>query len=318
MAPLDLNLLRVLDALYAHANVSAAGRALGLTQPGVSLALRRLRQHFGDELFVRQSGVMAPTAFAEQLREPVMRTIATIRSDIVSVAAFDPAGARRRIAIGLSDLGDLVFLPDLIAVLRVKAPGITIRSVAAEPVDLLRGLADGTIDLAIGHLIDPDTAGHFEQTLFEQPFVCLVRPDHPTIGAELSLDQYLAVDHVVVTQEGRSQERYEHRVRELGLERRITLLSPHFMSVPLLVARSDMLTVVPLAVGQIYARLLGLRTLPVPFDVPAVELKQFWHRRAHTDPAVAWLRKEVAELFLGKDPTQNRQSPFWAGFLDPL
>lgn len=315
--PLDLNLLRVLDAMYAHGTVSAAARALGLTQPGVSIALRRLRKHFGDELFVRQGAVMTPTVLAERLRDPITRTIATIQAEIIPAGSFDSFQSDRCFSIGLSDLGDLVFLPDIMDQLRARAPRTSIRSVAADPPDLLRGMADGTIDLAIGHLTEIDTTSYFEQTLFEQAFVCLVRADHPQISDALTLDQYLAAEHIVVSQDGRSQERFEKRVRELGLERRIALHSPHFMSVPLLVAKSDMITVVPLAVARIYARLLRLEVLPIPFDVRAVELKQFWHRRAHADPAIVWLRKLVAELFVGQDPTQNRNSTFWSSFIDP-
>jgi DNA-binding transcriptional LysR family regulator len=104
-------------------------------------------------------------------------------------------------------------------------------------------------------------------------------------------------------------------VGELGYRRRIALRSPHFMSVPLLIAGSDMMTVVPQAVGTIYARLLNLQLLPLPFSVPAVELKQFWHRRANADPEILWLRKLVAELYLGRDPTRSADSSFWSTFL---
>lgn len=314
MPPLDLNLLRVLDALFSLGSVSGAARALGLSQPGVSIALRRLREHFGDDLFVRQGGAMVPTALAEGLREPVLRTLATIQSEILPAGRFDPARSDRRFTISLSDLGDLVFLPDLMARLRERAPGVSVRSVAADPAQLIDGMARGTIDLAIGHLTDAGSASLFEQTLFVQHFVCLVRGDHPTIGDTLSLDQFLGLDHIVVSQEGRSQERFERQVRELRLARRIALHSPHFMSVPLLVAGSDMMTVVPQAVGRIYARLLGLKLLPLPFTVPGVELRQFWHRRAHGDPAVFWLRKLVAECFIGRDPTQSRDSVFWSDY----
>jgi DNA-binding transcriptional LysR family regulator len=308
----DLNLLRVLDAMFTQRTVTGAAQALGLTQPGMSLALRRLRDHFGDPLFVRNGSVMAPTALAERLREPVARTLATIRAEIVPATPFDPAMSERCFAIGLSDLGDLVFLPDLVARLRAIAPSVSIRSMTVSPAALLHGLADGTIDLAIGHLTDVDTDTCLEQTLFAQPLMCLVRADHPQIGDHLSIDQFLAADHIVVTQTGGSQQVFEDRVRQLGYARRIVLRSPHFMSVPFLVAQSDMLTVVPLAVGRIYAGLLRLKMLPLPFDLAAVDLKQFWHRRAHTDPEILWLRRMVAAVFVGRDPTQSADSAFWS------
>lgn len=311
----DLNLLRVLEGIFVHGSISGAARALGLTQPGVSLALRRLRDHFGDELFFRDGQMMMPTALAQQLRDPVLRMMATVRGEILRPSSFDPRQAQRCFTINLSDLGDLSFLPDLVATCAAAAPGVSLRSVDLEPGELMREMSAGRVDLAIGHLTQADTASLFEQTLFEQTFVCLLRDRHPFIHQGLTLHQYLSADHVVVTQPGRSQERFENRIRELGYQRRIVLQTPHFMIVPLLVAQSDMISVVPRAVGTIYARLLNLTLLELPFEVSGVELRQFWHRRAHADPANVWLRKRVADLFQGKNPTESRQSPFWSEFL---
>lgn len=257
---------------------------------------------------------MVPTPLADTLREPVLRTLATIQEEILPARPFDPERSQRCFTINLSDLGDLVFLPDLMARLHKEAAAVTVRSIAAEPSALLDGMARGTVDLAIGHLTDVNSTSLYEQTLFVQKFVCLVRPGHPEIDDRLTLDQFITVEHVVISQGGRSQERFERRVRELGIKRSIVLHSPHFMSVPLLIARSDMITVVPQAVGRIYARLLGLKMLPLPFAVPDVALRQFWHRRSHTDPGVLWLRKIVAECFVGRDPTQAKDSSFWSKF----
>lgn len=299
----DLNLLRVFDALFAARSVSGAARALGVTQPSVSLSLKRLRANFGDELFVRQAGRMEPTELAERLREPIRRTMSIVRDEIGLSPAFEPQTSQRCFVISLSDLGDLVFLPDLVAILRERAPGVTIRSVATRLPTLFGDLANGSIDLALGHLTGPGRANIFGQTLFSQGFVCLARNDHPDIGRSLSMEQYLAANHAVVVQEGQSQEVLEGRIQELGIVRRIVLHSPHFMSVPLLIAGSDMITTVPLAVGRIYSRTLGLKLLPLPFEVPSVDLQQFWHRRSHTDPAGIWLRRTIAELYRGRDPT---------------
>jgi DNA-binding transcriptional LysR family regulator len=112
-----------------------------------------------------------------------------------------------------------------------------------------------------------------------------VRRDHPTIDYDMTLDQFLAAEHAVVTHEGRSQEIFERRMSELNLDRRILLRLPHFMSVPLLVATSDMITVVPRAVGLLYVRLASLKLVEPPIEIPPIEIKQFWHRRVHNDPS---------------------------------
>jgi len=311
---LDLNLLKVLEALFLHRNVSAAARSLGVTQPGVSLSLKRLRAHFGDELFVRQGGQMVPTATAERLRDPLMRVMTTVHAEIIPSGPFDPQRSDRCFTLSLSDLGELSFLPDLMVALREGAPGVSVQSVTLPPRDLRAGLIDGRIDLALGYFIEFDGDNLFSQKLFDQSFVCLARIDHPTIGETLSTEQFLRADHAVVEQDGRSQEVFERRLASLGLERRVVVRSPHFMSVPLLIAHSDMIATVPLAVARIYTRLVGVKMLALPFSTPAVELKQFWHRRSHTDPGTVWLRRLVEELFKGNDPTAGAQSPFWSAF----
>jgi DNA-binding transcriptional LysR family regulator len=308
---LDLNLLKVLEALFQHSNVSAAARALGVTQPSVSLSLKRLRSHFGDDLFIRQGGQMVPSSTAQRLRDPVARIMATLHADILPDGHFDPLVSQRCFALSLSDLGELSFLPDLLAALRERAPGVTVQSITLSPSKLRAGMSDGAIDLAIGYFIEFDGDNLFSQKLFDQTFVCLVRRDHTSIGDTISAEQFVNADHAVVEQGGRSQEVLERHLVTLGLERRVVLRTPHFMSVPLLIANSDMIATVPLAVARIYTKLVDLKMLPLPFASPSVELKQFWHRRSHADPGTIWLRRLVAELFMGHDPTSGDRSPFW-------
>ncbi|BBF72006.1 LysR family transcriptional regulator [Sphingomonas bisphenolicum] len=311
---LDLNLLKVLEALFIHRSASAAAEALSVTQPSVSLSLKRLRSHFGDELFVRQGGRMVPTAVAERLREPVARVIATVQSDIVPAGPFDPASSDRCFVLSLSDLGELTFLPDLMASIRQKAPRVTVQSVTLPTRELKGALVDGDVDLALGYFYGFDGDNLFSQKLFDQTFVCLARVDHPDIGDSLSVEQFIRAEHAIIEQDGRSQEVFERCLETLGLERHVVLRSPHFMSVPLLISQSDMITTVPLAVGRIYTKLTGLKMLALPFQSPAVELKQFWHRRSHTDPGTVWLRRIVSKLFTGHDPTIGDRSSFWKSF----
>ena len=302
MDRLDLNLLPVLEALFAQRSVSGAARALGVSQPSVSLALKRLRVHFEDELFVRQGARMEPTLVGQRLFEPVMKVMTSVRSEIVAAAPFDPAQSERCFTLNLSDLGELTFLPDLMNAVRERAPGVTIRSVYLPPAELRRGLADGSVDLALGFLLGLEGDNLYIQTLFEQGFVCLVREGWRDGKQAMTLEDFLAADHAVVEQEGRSQEVLERHLRALGLHRRSVLRSPHFMTVPLLIARSDMIATVPFGLGRIFSRLGGLRFITPPFEAPLIPLQQLWHRRSHQDPGSVWLRRLVAELFRGRDP----------------
>ncbi len=306
MEKLDLNLLRVLEALFTQNSVSGAARALGVSQPSVSLALRRLRAHFGDELFVRQGARMEPTLVAQRLLEPVMNVMASVRSEIVAASPFDPVQAERCFTLNLSDLGELTFLPDLMTSMQERAPGVSVRSISLPPAELRRALADGSVDLALGFFKGLDGDNFFTQTLFEQGFVCLVRTGWKNGSQVMTLQDFLSADHAVVEQEGRSQEVLEQRLRAMGLRRRTLLRSPHFMTVPLLVARSDMIATVPWGVGRIFSRLGGLRFVTPPFDAPRIALQQLWHRRNHHDPGLVWLRRLIADLFRGRDPMGDR------------
>jgi DNA-binding transcriptional LysR family regulator len=300
---LDLNLLVVLDALHAERTVGGVARRLKVSQPTVSFSLRKLRDFFGDELFIRTPTGMSPTPLAEQLREPVARILRTLHDEVLRSSDFRPAEARRTFTFSMSDIGELVFLPPLLEQLRAEAPGVTLHTVAMPPAALERAMENGAVDIALGYFPDLTGASFLQQRLFGHPFVCLARRGHPRIGESLTLERFLEEEHVVINAEGRSQEIFERRMSELGLQRRVALRSPHFTTAPLLVATSDLIATVPHAVGLAYAQLLDLKLLVPPLDIPPIDLKQLWHRRVHDDPAVTWIRGVVSRVFLQNDPS---------------
>ena len=212
---IDLNLLMILDAMYDAGSTTLVAERLKVSQPTVSFSLGKLRDVFGDELFVRHGASMQPTPLAQSIREPVRRVIETVRFDILRERAFDPASAERTFSLSASDIGELVFLPLLLERLRVSAPKLNLRSLTMPPAELRQAMTTGGVDLAIGYFPDLTGAGFFQQKLFEHAFTCLVRADHPTIGDRISMKQFLAADHVVVMQEGRSQEIAERRMAEM-------------------------------------------------------------------------------------------------------
>lgn len=308
---LDLNLLLVLDVLFVEGSVSETAKRLGTSQPTVSSALGKLRQFFGDELFIRGDGRMRPTPRAEALRDPIRKMVATLRDEILQAPVFDPTTSTLTFTIAMSDIGELVFLPRILKSFARDAPRVQIRVISMKFDELETAMADGLVDLALGYFPDFTGSAFYEQKLFDHPFVCIVRSDHPRAEQDLTLERFLSLDHAVVAQEGRSQEIFENRMRELGLERRIILRSQHFMSVPLLVANSDLITTVPRAVGRAYARMADIKLLAPPLEIPPIVLKQFWHKRVHVDPAVTWLRKTVSSLFLNSDPSIESDSPIF-------
>ncbi|MBT0669203.1 LysR family transcriptional regulator [Novosphingobium profundi] len=305
----DLNLLVVLDALLEQGGVSAAARKLGMSQPNVSFALTKLRAQFGDELLVRSGNAMKPTALGETLRGPIRRVLNGVQEEVLAERSFDPATSERRFVISTSDIGELVFLPRLMAELARRAPGVTLRSRSMTPGELAQAMAEGEVDLALGYFPDLDGSQFLTQKLFDHPFACIARAGHPLVRPGWSLATFLELGHIAVAQRGRSQELFEECLKARGLSRRIALQSPHFMSVPLLVAGSDLISTVPEAVGAIFATMAPLQLIDPPLTSPRINLQQFWHRRVHEDPAVRWLRSLIAELFLGRDPSPER----WPG-----
>ena len=308
---LDLNLLLVMHMLFEEGRTTLVAQRLRISQPTVSFSLKKLRDFFQDDLFVRAGPRMQPTALAESLREPLRRVIQTISEELLLRQEFDPKATFRTFTFSMSDIGELVFLPTVLRVLRTEAPHASVRCLSMKPDALEEAMATGQVDLAVGYFPDIGGTSFYQQRLFDHHFTCLARQDHPTIGDTISFEQFMAADHAVVMVEGRSQEIFERRIATLGDKRRVVLRSPHFMGLPLLIGTTDMITIVPRAVGRAYARKVGVKLLDPPLDIPPIELKQFWHRRVHREPAVAWLRQLMSNLFLHNDPSESESDPIF-------
>ncbi len=297
---LDLTLLLLLDGLLASGNLSATARRLEMSQPSASAALSRLRHFFNDELFVRTGRGLRPTPLAERLAKPVRSVIEKINEEILLQPVFEPRDSDRVFTLTMPDLGEMIFLPPILEKIQAEAPRVSLKCVAVPHKELLDAMERGTVDLAIGYFPDLLEPAMKSQLLFEDAFACIVRNDHPKVGDSLSLEQFLDLEHLAVEDEGISQE----KCAELGLKRRTLLHIPHFMSVPRLVAGTNMISIVPLSLASWYAQVFGLRILEPPITLPKISLKQFWHRRIHNDPAVTWLRGIVSDRLVGRDPRQ--------------
>jgi DNA-binding transcriptional LysR family regulator len=300
----DLNLIRVLVAVDDHHRVAAAAEELGMTQSGVSNALRRLRAEYDDALFVRSARGMQPTARALPLIDAARQMIDLHKTRMLGQVAFDPAATTTEFRFAMSDIGEMVFLPRILEHVGKLAPRATFRSVVLAPSALTHALEDGQVDLAVGYFPDLHGANVFQQKLFSHGFVCLARTDHPSIDRHLTRKQFLELGHAVIHAEGRSQEVFEQYLRRKRIARRIVLRVPHFMSIPYVIAASDLIVTVPLAVGTAFAAVARLKLLRPPLPAPRFDLKQHWHRRSHKDPRSRWLRAQIASLF-------NEQTDEW-------
>jgi DNA-binding transcriptional LysR family regulator len=298
MSELDLNLIPYLVALDDTRNVSRAGELLGVSQPRVSSALGKLRAYFDDPLFVRTSHGMEPTPRALALLPAARAALAQIARGVVAPPHFDPAACRDTFTIALSDVGEIVFLPRLLQALAQQAPHANLRSVSLPHAEVERGLESGDVDLAVGYFPDLDGGNFFQQRLFTHRFICLMRRGHPLAAQPLTLEQFLACGHAVVRADGRSQEILERHLAKARLRRRAVLETPHFMSLPFILGRTDLIATVPHAIGYAYAaEHASIMLVEPPLPLPRFDLRQHWHRKFHNDPRVGWLRGVVTGLF---------------------
>ncbi|WP_366943428.1 LysR family transcriptional regulator [Nevskia sp.] len=296
---IDLNLLVVFRQLMLERRVSRAAETLGLSQPAVSNALSRLRKLFGDELFRRTSRGMEPTPFAESLAEPVATALGLLHRAVNQRSGFAPATAERGFTIGMTDIGEIWFLPTLMDALAREAPQITISTVRNTAVNLRDAMEAGQVDLALG-LLPQLKAGFFQRPLFSQRYVCLMRRDHPLSRAPLTLDAYSAAEHVVVMSAGTGHVRVDALLDRQGIARRIRLRVPHFVAVGHILAASDMIATVPARFAEKIVEPFGLRVVDHPAKLPEIAIKLFWHTRQHQDPANLWLRELMLRLYTVK------------------
>ena len=293
---LDLNLLRVLDVLMQERKVATAAVRLGLSQPAVSNALARLRTSLGDELLTRTPNGMQPTAFALSVHSSLAPALATVEAALQAKAGFDPLASQWHARLAMTDIGEIVFLPKLIELLATQAPGLQFSTVRNTAIDLPAEMAAGAVDLALGWLPDVPQ-GFFQRRLFTQRYVCLARVGHPMGKGKFTLAKFLKAQHITVLAEGTGHARAEAMLHKLGVQRNVVLQVPHFLSVPYLVAQSDLLVTVPDKLAQAAAAVHGLQVLPHPVDIPAFQVNLFWHRRVHQEPENQWLRQIIATHF---------------------
>jgi len=296
MMDLDLNLLRVFDAIETEGSVTVAGERIGLSQPAMSNALARLRTLFGDPLFVRTPRGMRPTPFAQQLAQPVREALRLIQSALLQHAGFEPGSSGNTFRFWMSDIGEMVFLPGLLERVKYDAPGVKIEVVRIPIKDVHAALEAGALDLAVGFLPGL-TTGMRRQPLFREHYVCMLRADHPVIGAKISAKQFREAAHVLVSYAGTGHQMIEETFVAAGLSARIAVRVPHFLVVPMILARTDLVVTVPSRVAAVFAQLGNFKVLKLPLDMPDFEVRLYWHERFHQDPANRWLRQVMTELY---------------------
>ncbi|PRD16872.1 LysR family transcriptional regulator [Pantoea coffeiphila] len=284
---LDLNLLKTLDALLDERSVTRAAQRLSLTQPAVSAMLNRLREHFDDPLFTRGQHGINPTLRALALAAPVKQILGDI-DQLLQPQVFDAASSQMSLSIAATDYSLSAVAVPFIAALRQQAPGVQVSVQPVENDRLAVQMERGEIDMA---LLTPDTtpADLHARYLFDEQYVCLLRPDHPALQhGDLTLDQFCALDHALVSHSGREFRGVtDQALASLGRQRRVTLAVNSFLVLPQILRNSDLIAVVPRRLAESAD---GLMQVAPPVPVKGFSKTLVWHERSHRDPGHRWLR----------------------------
>ncbi len=281
---IDLNLLKIFEAVYAERSVSRAAERVGLTQPSVSHGLARLRALFRDLLFVRAKGGVEPTAAAKRIAPALAAALRSVQTVLDDALGFDPKTAEREFRVHMSDLGEMVFLPPLMRAIRERAPHVSVETRQLDWTELSIALEHGAIDMAIGHL--PSLIGGFaHQHLFKEEYVTLRR--------SASRPASRTPDYIAVT----SHPPTLAILAESGLIDRVKLSIPHFMVVPAILAEVDYAVIVPRTVARAFRRYGLDRVSPLRVPRRHFDVGLFWTRRQDSEPGHRWMRALFIELF---------------------
>jgi LysR family transcriptional regulator, nod-box dependent transcriptional activator len=293
---LDLNLTVCLDSLLAERNVSHAAARLFVSQPAMSIALRRLREHFEDELLVQVGRGHQLTPFAEGLKHPVRDAVLQMQAISGLRARFDPASSNRSITIGASDYVMTVYVARALERVHAMAPGLQV-SLRTMDVNYLENLNSGDVDL----LIVPEalaSKGHPRHPLFTDTFSCIVWKGNKLVKRALSREQYLRLGHVAIEWDGgRLASLDEIELHKLGLRRKREVVISGFNMAAQMVVHTTRVATVQTQLAHMMAERWPIRVLRCPIDLPPIVEMIQWHIYQERDPAILWfieLLKTVA------------------------
>ena len=290
---IDLNLLRVLDALLDTGSVAGAAKRLHLSPPAVSRSLGRLRRTLGDPLFVRAGRELVPTELALSLRAPTQRALGAALDVLRPVTPSDPIRFDRRFVIRADDAIVAVLALPLMEKVRARAPGVDVDFLRDDP-DAITQFRAGDLDLRIG----VHAENHHDTTsevLLTDRFVAAVRDDHPLLDRRLTAKRFAEAHHVTVSPRGKRSGPIDEALAALGLAREHVTTVTSFVVAAHLVAVTDLVGSLPRTVVTAMSRALPIRAVEIPLPLPTFDVCLTWHHRSNGDPAHEWLRQQVTE-----------------------
>ena len=287
---LDLNLLVVFDALMRERNVTRAAQSIGLSQPAFSNALTRLRARLEDELFIRSSDGMKPTPWALELSGPISRALGDIENALDG-ATFDPATSKRAFTIATPDYATITLMPRLLELMRKEAPNVVLQTVTPS---LHFGEYLDTQQADIALLNWPNPPERFvSEPLFEENWVCVMRPNHPLSNMKQTLYNYASASHLLISPQGERRNWVDDALEETGHKRTVAYAMPTYGPAPLILESTDLLLTCPKSVGEVFKKRNDMLVSPCPLITSSKirSISMVWHSGLGQHPAYSWLRE---------------------------
>lgn len=294
---LDLNLLLLFDILIDEAHVSRAAQRAGLSQPAMSHALNRLRHMLNDPVLVRQGARMVPTSTALRLAPRIRELLATSSALVREQQAFSPESCDREFRLGMTDYAGSFILPRLLPALRRRAPGVRIVAYHVGRSSGSQALAGGDVELAVGSFFA--TKGLQLQPLMRERYKCAVWAGNCKVGDRLTLDEYLAMPHLLVSSAGEEGGIVDFELSLRNLRRNIICTVPHFLVAPRIIAGTDMVLTLMEGMFDPKAAHRDLRLLDTPLELPDYKCWIAWDERSGSDKGLRWLRTLIVEVAAG-------------------
>lgn len=283
--------------MLAEGSATGAAKVLGVSQPTISATLAKLRVTLGDELFVRTTQGLEPTSRALDLGVPIRKILDILDEEVLGAIQFQPETSRRAFTLSVGELGHMQLVRRFLPGLMAAAPNIQIHLRTTTPDHRREDLVKGHADLAIGHFPYFDGFDIFQQSLqASHRFVGIARSGHPILQGEgPTLARFQALEHAVVGQD--YPPIYDTVLKELGVKRQIKAVLSIMAGAHTLIETSNLVAIVPEALARMYAEQASVASFSLPFELPPLEVKMFWHRRSAHDPGIQWLRSMVAKDF---------------------
>lgn len=296
LSGIDANLLATLDALLREKSVTRAARRLGVGQPAVSHSLSRLRAHFKDELLVLKGRNYTLTARAEKLAGVVANATRALAEVFEEQPSFDAATSSYRFVVACSDLFGILIVPELLRTLRAEAEHVEVelRAIVAIAKD---SILEGGVDVALGVFEDLPSRIN-QQSLYEDPAVCLVRADHAAVGKRLTLDTYSKLPHLEIapTADAAPDLHIDRALAAIGRRRHVTLRVPYYLLAPHILEHTDHIATLSASGAEVLAKMARLRVVAPPVELPSYKYSQIWDDRRNDEKAHTWLRERIAGI----------------------